>query len=94
MKKKKAGVMNEDLVLAKNRIRGSGPQKERFFKFYWMTILDNLRSLLFLFPYFWCQKSTLSLRAPDLDSVRIFTGPDPGWFSESKTSIERLTSKV
>ena len=44
----------------------------------------------FLFSYFWCQTSSVSPRAPD--PVQILT--DPGWFSESRTSMECLTPKV
>ena len=43
-----------------------------------MNILDNFESLLFCF-YTFC------VRRPD---------PDPGWFSESRTFMERLTPKV
>ena len=38
--------------------------------------------------------TSVSLCAPDPDSVRILTDPDPGWFSELRTSMERLTPKV
>ena len=39
---------------------------------------------------FWCQTSSVSPRGPDL--VRIL--PDPGWFSGSRTLMERLKPKV
>ena len=45
-----------------------------------------------LFSYFLCQASPLSPRGPDPDPVRI--SPDPGWFSESSTSMVRLIPKV
>ena len=54
-----------------------------------MNILDS-----FLFSYFWCQTSPVSSGAPDPEPVRILTDPDPGWFSESSTSMVRLTPKV
>jgi len=38
----------------------------------------------YLFFYFWCQTSFANPRAPD--PVRIL--PDPGWFSESRISME------
>ena len=46
----------------------------------------------FLFSYFWCQTISVSRRA--LDLVRILTDPDPGWFSGSRASMERLTQKI
>ena len=45
----------------------------------------------FFVSYFWCQTSPVSPRAPE--PVRIWTDSDPGWFSESSTSIVRLTPK-
>ena len=59
-----------------------------------MKILDNFASLLFLFSYFWCQTFSVSHRALDPDPVRILTDPEPGWFSGSKASMERLTQRI
>ena len=56
-----------------------------------MNILDDLKAS-FLFSYFWCQTSSVSPKAPDPDSDTI--NPDPGWFSESRTSMDRPTPKV
>ena len=66
--------------------------KGRFLKVYWMNILDNFLSLLFCFIFLVSDVSPVSPRAPD--PVRIWADPDPGWFSESSTSIVRLTPKV
>ena len=56
--------------------------KVRFFKgvgyFLSYSIMPS-----FLFLYFWCQTSPVSPRAPD-----------PGWFSESRAYMVRLTPKV
>ena len=43
-----------------------------------------------MFSYFWCQTFSVSRRGPD--PVRILT--DPGWFSGSRASMERLTQKI
>ena len=61
------------------------PNKGRFFKILRMNILDNFKSLLFCFPYFWCQKLSVFPIAPD---------SDPGWCPGSRTSIKRLTTEV
>ena len=60
-----------------------------------MKILDNFASLLFLFSYFWCPTFSVSRRTldPDPDLFRILWDPDPGWFSGSRASMERLTQK-
>ena len=54
-----------------------------------MKILNNFASILFCFHTF-----DVSRRALDPDPVRILSDPDPGWFSGSKASMERLTQKL
>ena len=52
-----------------------------------LILLDNA---FFYVLYFLCQTSPLNPWVPD--PVRILS--DPGWFSESRTSMVRLTPKV
>ena len=54
-----------------------------------MKILDNFASLLFCFHTFGVSRRALD---PNPDLVRIL--PDPGWFSGSRASMERLTQKI
>ena len=56
-----------------------------------MKILNNFASLLFCFHSFGVRRRALDL---DTDPVRILPDPDPGWFSESRASMERLTQKI
>ena len=72
------------------------PYDRRFLKSYWMKILDNFCKPYILFSYIWCLTFSASRRAldPDLDQVRILTDPEPGWFSGSRASMERLTKKI
>ena len=51
-----------------------------------MNILDNLKAFFLIF--FCVKTSSVSPRVPDSTPVQIY--PDPGWFSDSRTSIERL----
>ena len=49
---------------------------------------------VFILLKFWYQTFSASRRALDPDPVRILTDPDPGWFSGSRASMERLTQKI
>ena len=80
--------------MAKFRIQGSVPLTIGF-KIILMKILGNFVSPFFCFHTFGVRRSTFSVsrRAVDPDPVRISTDPDPGWFSGSRASMERLTQK-
>ena len=87
---------DEDPVLAEFRIQGSVPRTIRIVK---ILLNENSRYFCkpsFLFSYFWCQTFSVICRAldPDPDLVRILTDPDPGEFSGSRASMERLTQKI
>ena len=64
------------------------PNDRRYLKYYWIKILEILQAF-FLFSYFLCHTFSVSRWA--LDPVRILPDPDPGWFSGSRASMERLT---
>ena len=74
------------------RIQDSVPRMIRNLKYYWMNILDNFASLLFLFSYLCRQTSSVCPRALEPDPVRIIM--DQGWFSGSRTLMEHLTQKI
>ena len=57
-----------------------------------MNILDNFASLLFCFHTFGVRRPLYSVSPGAPDPVRM--NPDPGWFSGSRISIERLTQKI